>query len=412
MKKIAVILLCCIQLLSITGCFLIEPQISDEEIILQQQEILRFGFSSEYETLEKVLTLDELLAWTNPYESYSSYYFYKTLNTEEQYIYHALEYAMVNSYEFTNIDSKINILTDRCNLIVQYLAVDTPLLEQNVISSCSANHNNKYDYAVDENRVVSVPLYSKKIQVNNFRPEQWKKKMSALEEAEKVFAQFKKHDTDIELAEEIYRYVAKNIEYIPYENENGFYRGHLSPFLHDAFINKKTHCDGFANALALLFAMAGFEQVEKEGYNDEIGHTWNCVKLDGVWYNCDATAESWIPKKSTSMGAGPFFAFSDQLVAYEQKWSDKYPACEKSYYMNPSGTAKNLNGNEFYNIARKGFAEHKEWSLVIVESVNEKKLSKQLNRLANAYSRTVYCYQMDMMNGKRIILITKKDVFD
>ena len=82
--------------------------------------------------------------------------------------------------------------------------------------------------------------------------------------------------------------------------------------------------------------------MEKEGYNDEIGHTWNCVKLDGVWYNCDATAESWIPKKSTSMGAGLFFAFSDQLVAYEQKWSDKYPACEKSYYMNPSGTAKNL----------------------------------------------------------------------
>lgn len=411
MKRIAVILLCCIQLLLITGCFSTEPEISDEEIILQQQEILRFGFSSDHQTLKEILTLDELLAWTNPYASYSSYYFYKMLKTEEQYIYRALEYAMVHSYEVITLDSKIEILNDRCEALVQCLALDTPLLEQNVFTTCGSHYKDTYDYVVDEDRTVSIPWYTNKLSVSNFKSELWEKKMTALKEAKKVFARFKKHDTEMELAEEIYRYVAKNTEYIPYENENGYYRGHLMPFLHDAFINKKTHCDGFTNAMALLFAMAGFEQVEKEGFATDAGHTWNCVKLDGKWYNCDATAGSWIPKGSTSMGAGPFFAFSDKLIGYEVKWDTQYPKCKKSYYVNPDGTVKDLSGNEFYNTVRKGFAEHKEWSLVIVQSVDEKKLNHQMQRLANAYFCSVYYHSIRLADGAEGILITKKDVF-
>ncbi len=405
-------LLCFVFLLSLTNCSLLEPRITDEEIILQQQETLRFGFSSTYENIEKMLTLDELLAWTNPYASYSSYHFYKTLKTEEQYIYRALEYALVNTHECISIDSKIKILNERCQLIVQFLALDTPLLEQNVLMTCGANYRDAYDYTVNKHRVVSIPFNNKKINVSNFRAELWKKKMTALKEAKTVFSKFKKHDTDIELAEEMYRYVAKNIEYIPYENELGFYRGHLSSFLYDAFINHKTHCDGFTNALALLFAMAGFEQVEKEGYNDTVGHTWNFVKLDGKWYNCDATAGDWIPKRTTSMGAGLYFAFSDDLITHEQNWADMYPACKKSYYMCVDGRVNDLTGNAFYNAVRNGFSNHSEWALVIVKKYNDNHLQNQLNRIATAYSRNIYSYYGGLANGGRAIIVTKTKMFD
>ena len=66
-----------------------EPTLSDEEISLQQQEIIKIGFSAtdDEDVIEKTLSIEELKAWENPYGKYSSYLLYDTLTEDEKLIY-------------------------------------------------------------------------------------------------------------------------------------------------------------------------------------------------------------------------------------------------------------------------------------------------------------------------------------
>lgn len=50
----------------------------------------------------------------------------------------------------------------------------------------------------------------------------------------------------------------------------------------------KANCQGYTDAFALLGRLAGFE-VDKLFGNAGEGHTWNIVKLDGLWYIADIT---------------------------------------------------------------------------------------------------------------------------
>lgn len=420
MKKCLIILLCILFTLSASGCDLYnnllklipEQELTDEEISKQQQEIINFGFSSsdDEDCIEVVLTTEELCTWENPYGKYSSYILYDKLSFEEQLIYHALEYAMVNSYRYTFIDYRVNVTEGRMQQIAEFLSLDTPLLEQNLI--CAAYDQVAfYDYQYSEERTVEVLHRGITISIRNFEEELWHKKELAIEEAEKVFANLYSGESDIELAEKLYRYVAESIEYIPYENEYGFYKGSLSPFLYDAFITKKTHCDGFTNALALLFSMAGFEQIEKHGYTDDTGHTWNCVKIDNEWYNCDGTAGDWIPTEDCSMGSGFGFAFEDTLQMALPEHHGMYPDCNTSYYLKTDAVMTSCDSPEFYDAVRSGFAEHNyEWSLVIVEEYNEDSAISQLNRLSYSYEFSIQMSTSEVMKDRTMLIFHKSSL--
>ena len=143
MKKVLKVLLCIILLLTISACNLQNSQIiseneattsiketteitettttiSDDEIIEEQSEIIKIGFTNikNKKVIEKTLTLDELEKWENPYSKYSSYILYSTLTEDEKIVYRALEYALVHSYEYTCIDSRIEVSRARMEEIV------------------------------------------------------------------------------------------------------------------------------------------------------------------------------------------------------------------------------------------------------------------------------------------------------
>lgn len=393
MKRLLACVLSAVMLLLLAGCTIPmqPPEPTDDEIIMQQQETVKIGFASDSDNFDHVyiLTLPELSAWDNPYSIYNSYYFYDTLNDDEKIVYRAVEYAMTYCYTQIFIDSRIDVFFGRMEKIVEYLSLDTPLLEQNL--TCSAgNAVAYYNYQVNESRTVEVPLRSSYISVRNFSRELWQKKMLALAEAKKVFSTFNTDCTDVELAEQIYQYVALNIEYIPYENEYGHYKGMLKPFLYDAFIHKKTHCDGYANAMALLFALAGIEQIEKSGYTTDSGHTWNCVKLEGKWYNCDGTMGGAIMEQYSTMGSGLGFAFSDHLQHMQPENEKHYPVCDESYYMNPDAHLESCKGQKFINAVNNGFAKHDgEWALMLVDEYDEDIMEQQLQEIANQNYTTV-----------------------
>ncbi len=414
MKKFTAIFLCIIIALNGSGCMTISltPEVeTDEEIIERQAENIVIGFSSgtDLDVIDFVMTPEELKAWKNPYGEYSSYILYESLNENEKLAYHALEYAMVNSYNYTFFDSRISLSKLRLDFIPYALALDSPFLEQNLMSIVISNTAAFYDYKYSESRTVSVLHRSNCFSVKNFTEELWDSKMEALREAEEIIKTFDTSASQIELAEEIFRYMAQNVEYIPYKSEEGIYQGNYAPFLYDALVNKKTHCDGYTNGLALLYAMAGFEQVEKETK----GHTFNCIKIGNDWYNVDGTAGGWIPDRETSMHAGLYFAFPDYYLKDTVYYKKLYPVSNRSYYMNPDGRFANCDEPEFYEEMYEGFAKHDyEWTLLYVSDYDEEAESYYTQRLANELMMNLQIYHTDSIGDSSLILVCESGIFN
>ena len=91
-------------------------------------------------------------------------------------------------------------------------------------------------------------------------------------------------DYDIELF--LNDYIAKNCEYdIEAENRHSAY---------GALVNGSAVCDGYSKAFQLLCRRLGVECTVVEGtsdfnQDDDNGHMWNCVRLEGEWYHTDVT---------------------------------------------------------------------------------------------------------------------------
>ncbi len=422
MKRILVLIFCVLLVFSLSGCFATEEiisyflpkEITDEEISLQQQEFINIGYSNSYDEdeIQFVLSVDELKAWENPYEKYSSYILYNSLSDEnEKLVYHALEYALVNSYQYTFIDYRIDVNRERIREIAELLSLDTPLLEQNLV--CNVFYQVAfYNYEYSEERTVEVLHRSNTISVRNFSHLLWMQKMLAVDIAETIIDDLDPEASEIEKAEEIYRFIAENVTYIPYENEYGHYQGALKPFLYDALVLKETHCDGFTNALALLYAMAGFEQVEKHNVTT-MGHTWNFVKIDGSWYNIEGTAGSYIPEGETTMGSGLMFAFPDFMNEDYADLKELYEASESSYYMNPDGFTESCDSDDFFDIILDGFSKHNdEWALVIIDIYNEDSALRELDNLVYTYYESMKYYKLDIAEGKTALLYLRGDLIE
>ena len=416
-KRIISIILMILIVLSFSACdfkfsgILPTKPPTDDEIIAAEKENIKIGFTNidKKKIIEEVLSIEELLKWKNPYGIYSSYTLYSTLNQNERLIYKALEYALTHAYKYTCIDYRIDVSQEKMKEIAELLSLDTPLLEQNILCYVY-DHTSFYDYKYNEERTVSVLHRSKTISISNFKKELWEKKLEAIEEAENIISKIDVKGTELEKAEKIYRYVAQNIEYIPYENEYGHYKGTLSPFLYDGIINKKTHCDGFTNTMALLFAMAGLEQVEKHN-NVTMGHTWNSVKIDGKWYNCDGTAGESIPKEPSTMGSGLYFAFADYLHKDYPNHKELYKNCSESCYMDADAFLDNCDYDTTYATISESFEKNKqEWCFVIVKEFSTDKAKVLMNNLAWDYNTSVKLVLVDCIDNQKGLLFVKENL--
>ena len=125
----------------------------------------------------------------------------------------------------------------------------------------------------------------------------------------------------LELMDELRRIVVLDYEDADVANEH---------FLYDGLIKGKTHCDGTANMYSLLLNLAGVENFERsyDGGEDKAGHTWNALKLDGVWYNTDATALR--DREDFEFRTKRTFAVEDRLMSYPSTVDAVYPAFDKN----------------------------------------------------------------------------------
>ena len=422
MKKVVAVLLLITTLLSCCGCVPISilgpltEKLIGEQIIAEQQEILKVGFrKSTTETTAKnegdidfVMTLDELLSYENEFAAYRSGVIFDTLTEEEQIVFTALEYAMVHSYDHIFIDTQITGDTESAQRVVEYLSFESPFLAQNVVAS-AVRMVGYYDYQLFGKYPMTIPMRSLSICVQNFREDHWKKNMQAFEKAKEIFDSLNTGGSKQDLIERLYKYVATSIEY-----DSGKGQTRLKPYLYDAFITKKTNCDGFSNALALLLAMADVPNLEKVDTLGVVeGHTWNCFELDGKWYNCDATAGDWITDQAKTMGLGIYFGFPDYLQESEHDHFIRFPECTEALYITPTAEVESSKDAAFYEALSQGFKAHnKEWVMVVAKTYDHSACLRALTRLVNNYQTDIYYHVMELANGKTAVFLYNANIYD
>lgn len=103
-----------------------------------------------------------------------------------------------------------------------------------------------------------------------------------------------------------------------------------------ALVNQDAVCNGYAEALQLLFMCVGIRSEFVIGTADEIDHAWNLVELDGKWYHLDATWDDPMPDQGED-ALHAYFNVSDDIIKESHNWEkENYPAADSmddNYYV-------------------------------------------------------------------------------
>ncbi|MBQ3865301.1 MAG: transglutaminase domain-containing protein [Clostridia bacterium] len=275
--------------------------------------------------------------------SYSSRICYGRLNDAEKMIYRSLEHAMLRGWEEIYLDQALleESRYGAAELLV-ILAMDSPLMEQNL----SYVQAGRFVRMIQTRRGIlplGIMMEGERLVVANFSPRRLAKKQEAVAEARRILEELSPAGSEREIAETLFTYLTDNVRY---DDEKHFAQ---SDYLYDALVSKETNCDGFANAFSLLARLCGLTCFEKDFVPEDrsAGHTWNCVRLDGVWYNLDASNGSVF---AVSAGNGEplilseakevartsvlyfTFGFSDGRQSHPHRYEELTPVCEADLF--------------------------------------------------------------------------------
>lgn len=208
-------------------------------------------------------------------------------------------------------DNSVNAYSIR-----ELLSLDSPFLEQN--------------YSPGESITISGIKVT--FTFDRFNKEAWDLKMQALDKANKIIADMPENLTaDMERMEYIYDYIRRNIKYSLYKDD------HDANYLYDALCKGVTLCDGYSNALSLLFNLAGIKCCEVMGNSsgdedyEAQGHTWVAAMIDGEYYNFDATSDAIEDNEFDDYRC--FFAISDDLLKINEfDYDGIRPLCKNTQY--------------------------------------------------------------------------------
>lgn len=420
MKYIKIIFLVLFISISLTGCgplishltFLEELALEGEIAVAESISNIGFTKGEVSESSENIVMIaTDFTNYESEYNIYSSSLHYDCLNENEKLIYHALEYAMENSYTSVLIERRlVNDIKD-LEKILNYLSLDSPLLEQNLFYELGIV-TTYHDIELDSIFPHKAKLDGYYITVKNFEQQWWDKKLEAIEEAKRHVDALPEDLTKIEKAEQLYIQLCTGTEYVLSKRLNST---QVMPNLYDALISGKTQCDGFSNALSLLFNMAGITCSEKiyHATDEELGHTWNFFEIDGKWYNADATNSSLIPTDRTYMHAGINFGFCDMLQSKKHVFSANYPESTEQLFMTVDGHFSSIEDEAFINTAYTAYNTHQgQWALILLDSYDEETADIQLQRLATRMQHTIYYLTFDYADNRTVLLIYEEGLIN
>lgn len=152
--------------------------------------------------------------------------------------------------------------------------------------------------------------------------------------------------TDFEKEVALHDYLVKNCRYsedVEQPAGSDIYRAY------GALVNQDAVCNGYAEALQLLFACAGIESQFVIGTADGIEHAWNLVKLDNEWYHLDATWDDPVPDRG-DVAIHAYFNVPDTMLDDTHTWKKE---------MYPQAKSMNHNYYTYNNLYYSDFDEYK-----------------------------------------------------
>ena len=269
------------------------------------------------------VSLEAITAYQPNYGGYGVDVYYQSLTSQEQTIYRVFQYALDHAQSYIFLDDRL--LTGMDGSIYDVLcclALDNPMLEQNLNwTSMTAEYTFTVQEGLGKQQVSK--LSGTILQMDVFSQSKLDKKLEALQVARQVVADLPTDLTAVEKAEYFYRYLGEHTQYYVPENSS-----EPQDYLYDAFILGKTNCDGYANAYALLCHLAEIPCMEKlyTPQGNQVGHTWNAILLDGIWYNVDATGSAEVLEENVTLHG---FCGSDAMQQYLPDYPDRIPACDR-----------------------------------------------------------------------------------
>lgn len=339
--------------------------------------------------------------YTSVYGDYGETVYYDTLTPQEQTVYRIAQYAMDNEMRCLFIDARVlPEINDRITEILHCLALDHPLVEQNLYFTygmADITIPNPNPFSQEPGQTVTGLV----LDVSEFTAEKLEKKKSAIVAAERILKDMPANVEDARKAEYLYRYLGTHVEYYIAED-----RGPERDYLYDALVEGRSLCDGFTNAYSLLCNMAGIPCVEKMytptlASSEQSGHTWNVVLLDGVWYNVDATAAEEVAGEHPRLSR---FAFSDELLEYEVDYEDRAPKCEEDLIppdvtVTKSSKAGSQVKKAWKTVKKTGRA------YVIVRFPGGEQKSSVMQKIANSLQKNIAYYHDVTHTGEAIYYI-------
>lgn len=401
MKRILSLICSFCLILSLCGCAAIEEVYNDiyGKLTVESRPHIAFSNGKLFKDSEEVIfEADEVVKFETLASKYRQDLLYNTLTDNEKTVYLALEYAMCEGWSNILIDDLLVDNAEDLGKILQFLAYDSPLLEQNLrYQTGTFNTNYKAEL------IGWAELDGVYITVENFTEELWDKKKAAIDKAKEIIASLPSDLSVVDKADRLYRTVAA-AEYYDYGDSMDIF-----PFLYDALITGKTHCDGYSNALSLLYNMAGIRCVEKDFMpedTNELGHTWAFFEVDGKWYNADATGgNSMIPRVASLMKAGYYFGYADKIQEYTPEYSELYPVAEEGLVMKIDAEVNSVGDNEFYTQAKNGFNKNREWTMVLVNLSTDKDCDRQIGRLADTLRKDLVYFVIGTAKAQKVVLV-------
>jgi hypothetical protein len=112
-----------------------------------------------------------------------------------------------------------------------------------------------------------------------------------------------------------------------------------NPYVHNessVLLNGLGVCDGYAKAMKLLLDAVDIENWIVYGHgisdNKKIGHAWNMVKLDGIYYHLDTTWDDPVPDMGSFISYR-YFNVSDDKMKEDHEWDyNSYNKCTSTKY--------------------------------------------------------------------------------
>jgi len=144
--------------------------------------------------------------------------------------------------------------------------------------------------------------------------------------AEQILSTARSYRTDEEKEKFIYDYLAQKVDYADGKYDQSAY---------SALVQKETVCAGFAGAFNYMMNQLGIPTYTVNGSKNGGGHAWNIVKLNGRYYNVDATGTTSNGGRRAKIVSYKEYNISDAALArmgytrdsdYDSR-SVKAPAC-------------------------------------------------------------------------------------